>query len=133
MSQFKTYNPLSRQWSDRAKSLTAPPLHILTIFLNKSLCPVVNTKAQLEWFGLASKDTEPLRNSTHVLDLRVWEEHRILQRRHEGELLTAPNVLSRRSIFSMQEIDRAFTSVWLAPCCDCIYEVQSECCNNWMG
>ena len=42
-----------------------------------------------------------LRNSTYVFGLDVWEEYGRLQWWCESEFLTTPNILTRRSIFSL--------------------------------
>ena len=75
--------------------------YIDDIVINKGICTTVNVKANLKWFGLTSKDPEPLTNGAHVLGLHIWEEHRRLQWRHEGRLPMAPNVCTHWSIVSL--------------------------------
>ena len=119
MWHLKSCSSSSRPWSDRLKLATVPRLHTLMVYsFNKSICFKAHVKVHLEQFGLTSKNPELLKNGTCVLGFHVWEEHRRLPCWHEGELPTAPNVLTCRSIFSVWEINRAFTSVWLAPCCN---------------
>ena len=75
--------------------------YIDNIFVNENVCTAACVRDHLLQFGLARKDPEQLRDGTHVLGLRVMEKHGKLQWCCGGELPMLPDILARRSIFSL--------------------------------
>ena len=75
--------------------------YIDDIFVNKSACTAALVRDHLLQFGLACKDPERLRDGTRVLGLRVMKKHGKLQWSRGGELPMLPDILTRRSIFSL--------------------------------
>ena len=71
------------------------------IFVKKSVCSAAQVKTHLELFGLTCKDPEQLSSGTRVLGVYVWEEHCKLRRRRNGERPKVPDVLMRRTVFSV--------------------------------
>ena len=80
---------------------SATSSYIDDIFVNESVCLASHVKEHFELFGLTCKDPEQLSSGARVLGLYVWEEHGRLQWRRDGAYPTAPDVLTRRSIFSV--------------------------------
>ena len=75
--------------------------YIDDIFVNESACTAARVRVHLLHFGLTCKDPEWLRDGTRVLGLRVMEKHGKFQWCRGGELPMLPDVLTRRSIFSL--------------------------------
>jgi len=80
---------------------TATSSYIDDIFVNETICSASRVKKHLERFGLTCKAPEKLRCGTRVLGLHVWEERNKLRWCRGGEPPTPPDILTRRTIFSV--------------------------------
>ena len=75
--------------------------YIDDIFVNESVCSAAQVKMHLELFGLTCKDPEQLSSGARVLGVYVWEEHGKLRWRSDGKRPKVPDVLMRRTVFSV--------------------------------
>ena len=98
------------------------------IFVNEGMCSAAQVKTHLELFGLTCKDPEQLSSGARVLGVYVWEEHGKLRWRHDGERPKVPDVLTRRTVFSVcGQLTGHF------PVCGCVCETESKRRNNRVG
>ena len=81
----------------------AASAYIDDIYVNEDVMPATRVREQLARFGLECKDPERLEDGARVLGLAVVMEHKKLRWKRRSMVPDAPDIVTRRAVFSLYE------------------------------